>query len=57
MGLSESLMNSVVSSCQQEKLTEEDPKCILVIGGIEVFLPHILVEAITCVADTTTVEG
>jgi hypothetical protein len=50
-------MNSEVSSCQQEKLTEEDQKCILIIGGIEVFLPNSPVEARACVADATTEEG
>jgi hypothetical protein len=32
---------------------EEDQKCILIIGGIEIFLPHIPVEARACVADAT----
>jgi hypothetical protein len=44
------------SSYQQGELMEEDQKCILIIGGIEVFLPHSPVEARACVADATTEE-
>jgi hypothetical protein len=33
---------------------EEDQKCILIIGGIKVFLPSNLVEAKTCVEGATT---
>jgi hypothetical protein len=42
---------------QQGMLTEEDQKYILIIGGIEVFLPHSPVEANTCVANATIEEG
>jgi hypothetical protein len=41
----ESLMNSEVSSHQQGERTEKDQRCLLIIGGIEVFLPHSQVEA------------
>jgi hypothetical protein len=57
MRLCESLMNSEESSDQQGVLTEEDQKYILIIGGIEVFLPHGPVEARACVADATVEEG
>jgi hypothetical protein len=44
--LSESLMNSKESSDQQGVLTEEeDHRHILIIGGINIFLPSIPVEA------------
>jgi hypothetical protein len=52
--LSNSLMNSKVSLNQQGMLTEENQKYIMIIGGIEVFLPHIPIEASTCVVDATT---
>jgi hypothetical protein len=46
MRLSESLMNSEVSSDHREELMEkEDQTHFLIIGGIEVFLPYSLVEA------------
>jgi hypothetical protein len=35
---------------------EEDHRCILIIGGIEIFLPSSPVEARACVADATTEE-
>jgi hypothetical protein len=38
-------------------LTEEDQRSILIIGGIEIFLPSNPVEARECVADATTEEG
>jgi hypothetical protein len=38
-------------------MIEEDQKRILMIGGIEVFLPHRLAEVKNCVADATTTEG
>jgi hypothetical protein len=48
-------MNSKLSSYQPEELTEEkDQKDILIIGGIEVYLPLSLVEARVYVADATT---
>jgi hypothetical protein len=37
-------------------LIEEDHKCILIIGGIEMFLPRIPFEARACVVYATT-EG
>jgi hypothetical protein len=49
--LSESLMNSAESSYQQGELMEEDQKCILIIGGIKIFLPSSQAEASVCVAD------
>jgi hypothetical protein len=52
--LSESLMNSEVSSDQREELTGEDQKGILIIGGIEIFLPLSPVEARVCVAEAAT---
>jgi hypothetical protein len=57
MRLSEGLMNSEESSDQQGVLTGENQKRILIIGGIEVFLPSSPVEARACVADATTVGG
>jgi hypothetical protein len=57
MRLSKSLMNSEVSLDQQEELTEKDQRSLLIIGGIEVFLPHSPVEVRTCVAEATTGEG
>jgi hypothetical protein len=56
MRLSESLMNSEESSDQQGVLTGENQKRILMIGGIEVFLPDSPVEARACVADAATTE-
>jgi hypothetical protein len=44
MRLSESIKNSEVISYQQEVMMEEDKRCILIIGGIIVFLPKIPVE-------------
>jgi hypothetical protein len=43
--LSKSLMNSGESSYHQGVLTEEDHKCILMIGGIGIFLPSSPTEA------------
>jgi hypothetical protein len=54
--LFESPMNSAESSYQQGELMEEDQRSILIIGGIEVFLPSSPVEARACVADATTEE-
>jgi hypothetical protein len=45
MRLSESLMNSVKSSDQQRVLMEKDQRYSLIIGGINIFLPIIPVEA------------
>jgi hypothetical protein len=44
-------MNSSRSSYQQGELMEEDQRSILIIGGIQIFLPTIPTEASTCVAD------
>jgi hypothetical protein len=50
-------MSSELSSYQQGQLTEkEDQRNLLMIGGIEIFLPHSPREAKTCVADTTTTK-
>jgi hypothetical protein len=57
MRLSDSLMNSEVSLDQQGMLTEEDQRSILLIRGIEIFLPSSPVEARSCVADATAEEG
>jgi hypothetical protein len=38
-------------------IEKEDQKCLLVIGGIEVFLPHCPAEERNCMDDTTTEEG
>jgi hypothetical protein len=50
-------MNSVEGLYRQGMLTGEDQKYILIIGGIEVFLPSIPVEATTHVAGASTGEG
>jgi hypothetical protein len=47
-------MNSEESSDQQGVLTGEDQRYILIIGGIEVFLPSSPVEAKVCVAEVAT---
>jgi pyruvate/2-oxoglutarate/acetoin dehydrogenase E1 component len=44
-------MNSAESSYQQGELMEKDQKCIMIIGGIQIFLPSSPVEARVCVAD------
>jgi hypothetical protein len=41
----------------KEELIEKDQRSLLIIGGIEVFLPHSPVEARTCVADATGEKG
>ena len=52
MSLSDSLMKSEVSLNQQRVLTErEDQRSVLIIGGIQIFLPSIPVEATTHFAD------
>jgi hypothetical protein len=53
----ESLMNSKVSSYQRGELIEEDQKSILMIGRIEVFLPHRPAKEKNCVTDVATIEG
>ena len=51
-------MNSEVSSYQQGELMEkEDQKSILMIGGIEIFLPLRSVEVRACITEGATVEG
>jgi hypothetical protein len=55
--LSESLMNSEESSDEQGVLTGEDQKRILIIGGIEVFLPRSPVEAKEFIADAAPKGG
>jgi hypothetical protein len=57
MRLSKSLMNLEESSDQQGVLTGENQKRIMIIGGIEVFLPSNPVEARACVADAATTGG
>jgi flagellar biosynthesis GTPase FlhF len=49
-------MNSAESSYQQGELMEEDQKCILIIGGIQIFLPISPVEASTSVAHEEVVQ-
>jgi hypothetical protein len=56
MRLSKSLMNSGMSSDQREELVEKDQRNLLIIGGIEIFLPLSPVEARVCVADAATTE-
>ena len=56
MRLTESLMNSEESSYQQGKIIEEDLKSILMIGGINLFLPYRPVEANVCVVEVATEE-
>jgi hypothetical protein len=50
-------MSSQVSSHQQGEMTEKDQRCLLIIGGIEVFLPHSPFEAIESVEDEAVGEG
>jgi hypothetical protein len=51
----ENLLNLEVSSGQQGVLTGEDQRrIILIIGGIQIFLPKIQVEARACVSGATT---
>jgi hypothetical protein len=40
--LYESLVNSAESSYQQRELVEEDQKCILIIGGIQIVLQKLV---------------
>jgi hypothetical protein len=54
--LSESLMNSAESSYQQGELVDEDHKCILIIGGIQIFLPNSPTETSTSVAHEEVVQ-
>jgi hypothetical protein len=48
--LSESLMNLAENSYQQGELVEEDQKCTLIIGGIQIFFPNSPTEASTSVS-------
>jgi hypothetical protein len=51
-------MRSKVSSYQRGYLMEkEDQKCLLVIRGIEIFLPLSLVEVRSCIVEETILEG
>jgi hypothetical protein len=43
-------MNSVESSYQRGVLMEEDQRCVLIIGGIQIFLPNSPTETNTRVA-------
>jgi hypothetical protein len=50
-------MSLELSSYQEGQLTEEkDQKDILIIGGIQIFLPGSSVEVSVCVADIATTE-
>jgi hypothetical protein len=50
-------MSSELSSYQQGQLTEEkDQKDILIIGGIQIFLPGSSVEVRVCVVDVAATE-
>jgi hypothetical protein len=49
-------MSSELSSYQQEELTKEDQNSILMIGGIQIFLPGSPVEVRVCVAEVATTE-
>jgi hypothetical protein len=58
MRLLEGLINSEMDLDQQMQLTEEeDMRNLLMIGGIEVFLPFGQEEEKICVADAATTEG
>jgi hypothetical protein len=58
VGLFEGLMNLGMSSNHPEEMTKkEDQRHLLIIGGIEIFLPLSSVGDKTRVADATTVEG
>jgi hypothetical protein len=50
-------MNLAKISYRQEEFMEEDHKYILIIGGIEIFLPRTPVEVRECVFDATIEEG
>jgi hypothetical protein len=56
MGLCEGLMNSADSSDQQGVLTEEDHRSVLIIGGIQIFLPNSPAETNTRVAHEEVVQ-
>ena len=57
MRLCESLMNSEVSLDQQEELIKKEyQKSILMIGGIQIFLPHSSVDSRKGVSDGATIE-
>ena len=49
-------MNSVESSYQQGVLMEEDQRCVLIIGGIKLFLQNSPTEANTSVAHEEVVQ-
>jgi len=50
-------MNLAKISYRKEEFMEEDHKYILIIGGIEIFLPRTPVEVRECVFDATIEEG
>jgi hypothetical protein len=54
--LSESLMNSAEISYQQGELMEQDQRCILIIGGIKIFLPNSPAKASTSVSHEEVVQ-
>jgi hypothetical protein len=54
--LTNSLVNLEVNLDQQGVMTEEDQKCILIIGGIEIFLPSYPVQERAHVVDAA-IEG
>jgi hypothetical protein len=49
-------MNSAEISYQQEVSMEEDQRCVLIIGGIQIFLPNSPTEANTSVAHEEVVQ-
>jgi hypothetical protein len=49
-------MNSTRNSYHPRDLMEKDQKCIMIIGGIAIFLPHSPVEARACVVDVAAEE-
>ena len=58
MRLSEGPINSEVSLDQQMQLMkEEDLRSLLMIGGIQIFLPFAQEEAEICVVDAVMTEG
>jgi hypothetical protein len=49
-------MKSVESSYQQRVLMEEDQRCVLIIGGIQIFLQNSPAEANTSVSHEEVVQ-
>jgi hypothetical protein len=54
--LSKSLMNSIESSYQQGVLMEEDQRCVIIIGEIQIFFPNSPAEASTIVTHEEVVQ-